>query len=172
MDEVIYCASGPLSYVVSMDEVVYSAPWRDVWRPWQKSAIVWAVLLQRDWNTSPSQIRTPIHFAALLLLLLLFNPLTDFSGSFATLHVPAASRWNKTVQTNGSIARNASEEDKESAAAQAAAAAAAAAAAEAAEAAVAACWCKLEQTSLQSWLKRFHWVWIDTVTDHISGPGK
>jgi hypothetical protein len=40
-------------------------------------------------------------------------------------------------QTNGSIARNASEEDKESAAAQAAAAAAAAAAAEAAEAAVA-----------------------------------
>ena len=63
--EVIYSATGPLSYVVSMDEVIYSAPWR----PWQKSAIVPAALLQRDWNTSPSQIGTRIYFAALLLLL-------------------------------------------------------------------------------------------------------
>ena len=40
MDEVIYSASGPPSYMVSMDEVIYSAPWR----PWQKSAIVPAAL--------------------------------------------------------------------------------------------------------------------------------
>jgi hypothetical protein len=33
--EVIYSASGPLSYVASMDEVIYIAPWS----PWQKSAI-------------------------------------------------------------------------------------------------------------------------------------
>ena len=40
MDEVIYSASGPPSYMASMDEVIYSAPWC----PWQKSAIVPAAL--------------------------------------------------------------------------------------------------------------------------------
>jgi hypothetical protein len=59
-------------------------------------------------------------------------------------------------QTYGFIARNTSEKDEESAAAQASAAAAAAATAELAEAAEAACSCKLEQTSLQSWLKSLH----------------
>jgi hypothetical protein len=72
-----------------MDEVIHSAPWR----PWQKSAIVPAALLQMDWNTTPSQIGTPIYFAALLLLLhfcfstrllsLTESYNTDFPCSFA-----------------------------------------------------------------------------------------
>jgi hypothetical protein len=74
------------SYVASimMYEVVCSAPLR----PWQKSALAQAALLERDWNASPFQIGTPISFAVLLLLLhaiawLLFNLLTGFPGSFA-----------------------------------------------------------------------------------------
>jgi hypothetical protein len=112
-------------------------------------------LLQSDWNTSPSQIGTPIFFAVLLLLLhCCFS--TRLLTSLVRLHVPAASRWTKTIISNFSqcfIARNTPEEDEKSAAAQsavAAAALAAAAIAEAAEVAEAACCCKLEQTSLQS----------------------
>jgi hypothetical protein len=84
MDEVIYSASCPLSYVASMDEVIYRAPWR----PWQKSARVPAALLQRDWSTSPSQIGTPIFFAAFLPLLhCCFS--TSLMTPLVRLHVPA-----------------------------------------------------------------------------------
>jgi hypothetical protein len=78
-----------------MDEVIYSAPWR----PWQKSAILLAALLQRDWNTSPSQIGMPIYIAALLLFLHCCYS-TCLPISFVHLHVPVASRWTKTVIPN------------------------------------------------------------------------
>jgi hypothetical protein len=48
-----------------MDEVIHSSPWR----PGMKSSILGPVaLLQKDSNTSPSQIGTPVYSAALLLI--------------------------------------------------------------------------------------------------------
>jgi hypothetical protein len=111
------------------------------WQPWQKSAIVPAALLQRDY-LSCSDRNTKIYFAVLLL----FNSLTELS--LVRLHVQADSRWiRQSLQTYGCIAREASEEDEESVAAAAAAIATAAAAAEAVEAAAAAGCSKLEHTS-------------------------
>jgi hypothetical protein len=72
MAEISNRASGPLS--VALNEIIHSASWQ----PWQKSAIVPAALLQSDWNTSSSQIGTPIYFAALLL----FNSLTASDSEF------------------------------------------------------------------------------------------
>jgi hypothetical protein len=59
MDEVIYSA-----ILATMDEVIHSAPWS----PGMKSSLVPVALLQKDWNTSPSQIGTPVYSAALLLI--------------------------------------------------------------------------------------------------------
>jgi hypothetical protein len=96
-----------------------------------------------QFNTSPSQIGTPIYFAALLL----FNPLTDLPCSFA---FAGGFEMIKDSSPKLIASQNASEEDRVSAAAKAAAAAAAAATAEEAKAAEAACCCKLVQFSLQS----------------------
>jgi hypothetical protein len=49
-----------------MDEVIHSAS--APWRPGMKSSLVPVALLQKDWNTSPSQRGTPVYSAALLLI--------------------------------------------------------------------------------------------------------
>jgi hypothetical protein len=80
MDEVIYSAplrpwvkssivpaarSGfSVPILATMDEVIHSAPWR----PGMKSSLVPVALLQKDWNTSLSQIGIPVYSAALILI--------------------------------------------------------------------------------------------------------
>ena len=54
----------PVPILATMDEVIHSAPWR----PGMKSSLVPVALLQKDWNTSPCQIGTPVYSAALLLI--------------------------------------------------------------------------------------------------------
>jgi hypothetical protein len=59
MDEVIYGASGPLSNVASMDEVIYSAPW--ALASMAEISHSSSGPPAKGWNTSPSQIGTPIY---------------------------------------------------------------------------------------------------------------
>jgi len=77
MAEISHSASGPicsLPFVASMNEIIHSAPWR----PWQKSAIVPAVPLQKDWNSSPFQIGTPVYCMIFSILYFVSMRLTIF----------------------------------------------------------------------------------------------
>jgi hypothetical protein len=67
--------------MATMDEVIHSVPWR----PGMKSSLVPVALLQKNQNTSPSQIGTPVYSAALLLMYTsVFNMINGFAWFVCT----------------------------------------------------------------------------------------